>query len=148
MFTALTSTRVPGLVPGNSTIIPCFTCTELTSTRVPGLVPETYSIIISLFRRRLRYVDKSSEQEVVNLTSFSDVHPPPVSGLQLCASQQHQLLLVRSQLPLTSTCQKVLADNIILHRRFVLLVVHWSLSKSGPYYEYCTPYNKHRPKQT
>jgi len=43
------------------------------------------------------YIDKSSEQEVVNLTSFNSAgQPPSVSGLQLCASQQHQLLLVRT----------------------------------------------------
>ena len=56
-------------------------------------------IIISLLRRRMRYIDKSSEQEAVNLTSFSASQPPPISGLQLCATQQHQLLLVSNRLP-------------------------------------------------
>ena len=63
-------------------------------------------IIISLLRRRLRYIDKSSDQEAVTLTSFGAGQPPPISGLQLCATQQHQLLLVSTQLlSLTLTCQ-------------------------------------------
>ena len=62
-------------------------------------------IIISLLRRRMRYIDKSSEQEAVNLTSFGASQPPPISGLQLCAAQQHQILLVSSRLPLDFTYQ-------------------------------------------
>lgn len=52
-------------------------------------------IIISLLRRRLLYMDKSSDQESVNLTSFGAGQQPvaPITGLQLCAAQQHQLLL-------------------------------------------------------
>jgi len=63
------------------------------------LVTVVTVIIISLLRRRLRYLDKSSDQESVNLTSFgAALQPPPISGLQLCATQQHQLLLVSNQL--------------------------------------------------
>jgi len=57
-------------------------------------------IIISVLRRRLGYIDKSSEPEVVNLTSFNSAgQPPSASGLQLCASQQHQLMLVSRLTP-------------------------------------------------
>jgi len=62
-------------------------------------------IVISLLRRRLRYIDKSSEQETVNLTSFGASQPPPISGLQLCAAQQHQLLLVSLSIAFTSSTQ-------------------------------------------
>jgi len=71
-------------------------------------------IIISLLRRRMRYIDKSSEQEAVNLTSFGATQPPPISGLQLCAAQQHQLLLVSYRFP-------------------ILLLLNWTISSCSPF---------------